>query len=325
MKRILLATLSTLSLAMAHASDTANQVEQRVQSILSQMTLEEKIDLLGGVNGFDVRGVPRLGVPMMATADGPFGVRRDARSNVMAGGIGLAATWNIELAHNVGRRDRTRCAGARRAFLSRARREHLSLASERPQLRVPGRRSVPGIADRRQHRSRAYRARAWPRPSSTISVTTRSSLRHATNSIIDERTAREIYLPAFEAAVKEADVGAVMTSYNLVNGEHMSASRHFNVDVLKREWGFKGVAMSDWDATYDAFAAANGGLDLEMPSGKYLQSRATAAASARRQRSRKPRSTTRCVASCALPLDSDGWIVISSIRRFRVTTRRAGK
>src|SRR5688572_26707169 len=103
MKRILLAALSILSLAVAHASDTPNKVEQRVQSILSQMTMEEKIDLLGGVNGFDVRGVPRLGIPVMATADGPFGVRRNARSNVMAGGIILAATWNTELAQSVGR------------------------------------------------------------------------------------------------------------------------------------------------------------------------------------------------------------------------------
>src|SRR5687768_11080049 len=103
MKSIFLAAVGTLSMALAHASDTTKDVESRVQSILAQMTLEEKIDLLGGVNGFDVRGVPRLGVPMMATADGPFGVRRNSRSNVMAGGIILAATWNTELAQTVGR------------------------------------------------------------------------------------------------------------------------------------------------------------------------------------------------------------------------------
>jgi beta-glucosidase len=100
--------------------------------------------------------------------------------------------------------------------------------------------------------------------------------RHTTDSVIDERAAREIYLPAFEAAVKTANVAAVMDSYNFVNGEHMTQNRHFNVDVLKHEWGFKGVLMSDWDATYDTLGAANGGLDLEMPSGKYFNRAALA-------------------------------------------------
>ncbi len=94
--------------------------------------------------------------------------------------------------------------------------------------------------------------------------------RHNTDSIIDERTMREIYLPVFEAAVKEAHVGAIMDSYNLTNGLHMTQNGYLNIDVAKKEWGFPGIIMSDWDATYDAVAAANGGLDLEMPSGKFM-------------------------------------------------------
>ena len=94
--------------------------------------------------------------------------------------------------------------------------------------------------------------------------------RHNTDSIIDERTMREIYLPPFEAAVKEANVGAVMDSYNLTNGLHLTQNGYLNTDVAKKEWGFKGIMMSDWDATYDAVGAANGGLDLEMPSGKFM-------------------------------------------------------
>ena len=94
--------------------------------------------------------------------------------------------------------------------------------------------------------------------------------RHNSDSIIDERTMREIYLPAFEAAVKEADVGSVMDSYNLTNGLHLTQNGSFNTDLARKEWGFKGIMMSDWDATYDAVAAANGGLDLEMPSGKFM-------------------------------------------------------
>src|SRR5207245_4516960 len=94
--------------------------------------------------------------------------------------------------------------------------------------------------------------------------------RHNTDSVIDERTMREIYLPIFEAAVKEAHVAAVMDSYNLSNGEHLTQNSRMNNEILKKEWGFKGILMSDWDATYDAVGAADGGLDLEMPSGKFL-------------------------------------------------------
>jgi beta-glucosidase len=94
--------------------------------------------------------------------------------------------------------------------------------------------------------------------------------RFTTNSIIDERTMREIYLPIFEAAVKEGHVGSVMDSYNLTNGTYMTANRYLNVDVLKQQWGFDGVLMSDWTATHDGIADANGGLDLEMPFGTYM-------------------------------------------------------
>jgi beta-glucosidase len=94
--------------------------------------------------------------------------------------------------------------------------------------------------------------------------------RHNENSIVDERTLREIYLPAFEAAVKEGHVGAVMDSYNLINGEHATQNTFLNTEVLKKEWGFRGILMSDWGATYDGVAAANSGLDLEMPSPLFM-------------------------------------------------------
>ena len=94
--------------------------------------------------------------------------------------------------------------------------------------------------------------------------------RHNTDSIIDERTMREIYLPAFEACVKEAHVGAVMDSYNFTNGIHMTQNAHLNIEILKKEWGFTGILMSDWTSTYDAVGVANGGMDLEMPKGVFL-------------------------------------------------------
>jgi beta-glucosidase len=95
-------------------------------------------------------------------------------------------------------------------------------------------------------------------------------LRNTTDSRIDERALREIYLPAFEAAVKEAEVGAIMPSYNLTNGLYMTANRALLVDLVKNEWRFPGVIMSDWGAVHSTLAAANGGTDLEMPGRQYF-------------------------------------------------------
>ena len=84
---------------------------------------------------------------------------------------------------------------------------------------------------------------------------------------------REIYCPAFEAAVTKGHVDSVMNSYNLINGVHATQNEFLNLKVLKGEWGFKGVLMSDWDATYDGVAAANNGLDLEMPSPRFMNTK----------------------------------------------------
>ncbi len=95
-------------------------------------------------------------------------------------------------------------------------------------------------------------------------------LRHDSDSVIEERALREIYLPPFESAVRRAHVGAVMDSYNLIDGQHATQNAFTNIQLMRKEYNFAGVIMSDWDATYDAVAAANGGLDLEMPNGKFM-------------------------------------------------------
>ena len=272
MRILILAILSIVPAAAFAAPATASSgtdVDRRVESLLGQMTLEEKIDLLGGVNLFGVRGVPRLGVPSLTAADGPFGVRNFTRTTVIAGGPALAATWNPELAQRI---------GAELGRDARSRGVHYYLAPGVNIYRSPlnGRNFEYFGED-------PYLAAHIAAPliegvqSQGVAATVKHFLgnnsefsRHTIDTIIDERTAREIYLPAFEAAVKTAHVAAVMDAYNLVNGEHMTQNRYFNVDVLKNEWGFQGVLMSDWDATYDALAAANGGLDLEMPSGKFF-------------------------------------------------------
>jgi beta-glucosidase len=250
-------------------SADSSEVERRVESIISRITIEEKIDLLGGVDGFFIRGLSRLGVPRMKMADGPVGVRNFGPATAFAGGIALAAAWNTELAERV---------GAEIGLEARAKGVHFLLGPGVNIYRAPmNGRNFEYFGEDPFLASRVAVAYIRGVQSRGVCATVKHFIgnnsefdRHNTDSIIDERTMREIYLPAFEAAVKEAQVGAIMDAYNLTNGVHMSQHGYLNTEIAKKEWGFNGIMMSDWDSTYDATAAANGGLDLEMPSGKFL-------------------------------------------------------
>src|SRR6204780_3813759 len=250
----------------APASQAAT--EARVDSMLKQLSLEEKIDLLGGLHSFYTRAIPRIGLPRLKMADGPLGVRNYGPSTVF-GGIGLAATWDTELARRV---------GAVIGEDARARGVHFMLGPGVNIYRAPlcGR-NFEYFGEDPFLSSRTAVAYIEGIQSQGVSATVKHFMgnnseydRHNTDSIIDERTMREIYLPVFEAAVKEAHVGAIMDSYNLTNGVHMTQNGYLNSDVAKKDWGFTGVLMSDWTSVYDGVAAANGGLDLEMPSGKFM-------------------------------------------------------
>jgi beta-glucosidase len=253
----------------SQTSASKADVESRAESLLRQMTLEEKIDLLGGVDGFFIRGLPRLGIPRLKMADGPIGVRNFGPATTMAGGVALAATWNPELAQQV---------GAEIARDARAKGVHFLLGPGVNIYRAPmNGRNFEYFGEDPFLASRLAVAYIRGVQSQGVSATIKHFMgnnsefdRHNTDSIIDERTMHEIYLPTFEAAVKEARVGAIMDSYNLVNGEHASQNHHLLTEIAKQEWGFDGLIMSDWSATYDGVAAANGGQDLEMPSGLYM-------------------------------------------------------
>ena len=242
--------------------------EARVDSLLKQLTLEEKIDILGGVDEFYIRANQRIGLPRLKMADGPVGVRNYGPSTVF-GGIGLAATWDPELAQRI---------GAVIGEDARARGVHFMLGPGVNIYRAPmcGR-NFEYFGEDPFLSARTAVAYIKGMQSQGVSATVKHYLgnnqeydRHNIDSVIDERTMREIYLPVFEAAVKEAHVGAIMDSYNLTNGVHMSQNGYLNTDVAKKEWGFTGIIMSDWTSVYDAVGAANGGLDLEMPSGKFM-------------------------------------------------------
>lgn len=258
---------STPVIAQADAAAlTHEEADQRVESLLGQMTLEEKIDLIAGVDFFYLRGVPRLGVPRLRMVDGPMGVRNDGPATAFGGGIALAATWNTELAERVGvefGRD-TRAMGGHFLLAPGVNIYRASIAArnfeyfgEDPFLAS---RMAVSFIDGVQSQGVAATVKHYVANNSEFD-------RNNTDSVVDERTLREIYLPAFEAAVKEAHVAAIMDGYNLTNGLYMSQHAYLNDTVAKQEWGFRGVIMSDWISTYDAIGAANGGLDIEMPEG----------------------------------------------------------
>jgi beta-glucosidase len=243
---------------------------QRIDEIVHKMTLAEKLDYIGGEE-MTIRAVPSVGVRALQMSDGPVGVRLDSGfpSTTYAGGIGLAASWDRELAHRVG-------AGIGRD--ARARGINFMLGPAVNIYRSP-----------RDGRNFEYFGED-PFLTSNIAVgyitgmqqqgvsstikhyigNNSEYLRHDSDSIIGQRAMHEIYLPSFEAAVKKAHVGAVMDSYNLVNGVHATQNSTLNIDIMRKEFGFEGTIMSDWDSTYDGVAAANGGLDLEMPHGGHM-------------------------------------------------------
>jgi len=264
----LLAILVVVSLSLV--AQSAQSTHDKAVAIVKQMTLEEKIDYVGGT-GFAIRAVPRLHLPALEMSDGPIGVRSNFGfpSTVYAAGIGLAASWNPVLAEKVG-------AGIGKD--ARARGIHFMLGPGVNIYRQPvNGRNFEYFGEDPFLTSSIAVGYITGMQSQGVSATIKhyfgnnsEFLRHDSDTVVDERTAREIYLPAFEAAVKRVHVGAIMDSYNFTNGTHMTQSGYFNADVARKDWGFDGIMMSDWVATYDGVAAANGGLDLEMPTGAFM-------------------------------------------------------
>ena len=269
---VCLFTLSaTAALSSAQAPHVVTPAEQqKIDAIVAHMTLEQKLDYIGGT-GFAVRAVPSLNLPAFEMSDGPYGTRSNTGfpSTTYAAGIGLAASWDRELAARVG-------GGIGRD--ARARGVHYMLGPGVNIYRSPRNgRNFEYFGEDPYLASNIAVGYITGMQETGVSATIKhflgnnsEFLRHDSDSLIDERTLREIYLPTFEAAVKQAHVGAVMDSYNLINGHHATENGYFNTDIMRKEWGYKGVMMSDWDATYDGVAAANGGLDLEMPIGKFM-------------------------------------------------------
>jgi beta-glucosidase len=251
------------------ASGAVAQTNDPVETMLGKLSLEQKIDLIGGVDEMFIREMPIINLPRLKMSDGPMGVRTWGPTTGYAAGVGLAASWDTELAKRIGTslgRD------------ARSRGVSFLLGPGVNIYRVPmNGRNFEYFGEDPWLAGRIAAAYIQGVQSQGVIATVKhfaannSELdRNHLNSVIDERTLREIYLPVFEAAVKEGHVGAVMNSYNLINGEHATENGFLNLQVLKKEWGFRGILMSDWGATHDGIRAANGGLDLEMPSAEFM-------------------------------------------------------
>ncbi len=273
-KMVLVGIGAAIVMLAAHAAaqsarPSVSDIEKRVDALVSQMTLDEKIEMIGGVPNFGTHAIPRLGIPSLKMSDGPLGVHDYGPTTAYPATILLAASWDTQLAERVGKM---------MGMDARARGVHIVLAPAMNIYRAPmcGRNfeylgEDPFLAARMAVQLiEGIQSQGVIATAKHFVANNQEFDRMNVSSDVDERTLREIYLPAFEASVKEAHVGAIMDSYNLVNGVHMTQNGELNNELVKKEWGFDGIIMSDWDATQDGVAAANGGLDLEMPSAKFM-------------------------------------------------------
>jgi len=252
-------------------------LEAKAHAMVAKLTLEQKIELAGGVDWMFTHPMPAIGLPRLKMSDASVGVRTWGPTTAYAGGAALAATWDTGFARRLGE-------GLGKD--ARARSVHFLLGPGVNIARSPvnGRNFEYLSEDPFLNAALAVPYIEGVQSQGVIATVKHYALnnqeynRHNVSSDADERTMREIYLPAFEAAVTKANVDAVMDSYNLVNGVHATQNEFLNLKVLKGEWGFKGILMSDWDATYDGVAAANNGLDLEMPTPEFMNAKTLLAA-----------------------------------------------
>ncbi len=242
-------------------------VEQRVKDLLSRMTLKEKLNMLGGT-GFATKPIKRLGIPELRMSDGPLGVRW-GKSTAFPSGTCLASTWDTSLIYKVGEAIGQELKGKGRDVI---------LGPMVNIVRIPmGGRDFESYGEDPYLDSRMAVSYIKGVQSQGVAATVKhfdannqEYERDFVNEKISERALHEIYLPAFKAAVKEAGVLCVMAAYNKVNGTYCSENHYLLNKILKDDWGFKGLVMSDWGAVHSTIETAQNGLDLEMPTGKYL-------------------------------------------------------
>jgi beta-glucosidase len=261
---------------------SSNSVEQRVDKILSQMTLLQKLSYIGGTGFFDINPIPVFVGPLnpqIYQTDGPNGVRRNSPSVRFPSGLTLASTWSRTLSHDygTGMGQDTRARGYfsilgpgmdfYRVPLGGRNFEYMN--GEDPYL---GGQLVPHVIQGIQEQG------AWS-CAKHFACNDEEANRTNVQIEIDERTLREIYLPVFEAAVKDGHVATVMGAYNAItvldtnvptNGFFCSENAFLLNQILKHEWNFRGLLMSDYNAIHDGLSAALNGCDLDLPAGNSM-------------------------------------------------------
>jgi beta-glucosidase len=255
-------------------------VEAQVESWLSAMTMGEKLALVAGT-GFDTVGVPRLHIPALRMTDGPVGVRT-GQATAFPSSSSLAATFDPALAERVGAAiARETKAHGKNVLLGPAvnivrsarNGRDFEYFSEDPELAA---RMTVGYV-------RGVQSQGVVATVKHFAVNNQETLRKSISAEVDPRTLHEIYLPAFEAAVKEAGAWAVMCAYNKVGGVYACEHPGLLDQILRRQWGFRGLLMSDWGATHSLPPSMRAGMDLEMPTGELYKTAAIRAAMDRRE------------------------------------------
>jgi beta-glucosidase len=246
--------------------DRAAPLETRVESLLDAMTLEEKVSLMAGSGAFTLMGVERLGVPPVRVTDGPTGVRSNEgeAATVFPVGVAMASTWNPELTREVaGAIAREALALDNRVVLAPTVNimrtplwgRNFETYSEDPYLAgALGAAYVEGLQAEGVGASLKH-----------FAANNQEVGRMSVNVVLDERTLREIYLAAFETVVRAANPWTVMASYNRLAGAFATENHRLLEEILKGEWGYDGVVVSDWGAVHSTAPAAHNGCDLEMP------------------------------------------------------------
>ncbi len=258
------------------------QYDKQIDGIIEQMTLDEKINMLHAKHMFVSAGIERLGVADINYVDGPFGIREEMepdswsplgwetdRATFFPTGSALAATWSPELAYNYG------TGMAREA---RLRGKDMLLGPAINIQRVPtGGRTYEYLSEDPFLSSRLSVGYTKGVQDNGVAVclkhyalNNQENNRGTVNVIVGERAMREIYLPPFKAAVVEADAYGVMAAYNKVNGWWCSENDMLLNKILRDDWGFAGMVISDWSGTHSTVDAVTNGLNVEMPGERYL-------------------------------------------------------
>ena len=255
--------------------------DKKINEIISQMSLEEKVEMLHSKTNMSSEGVPRLGIQDIKYTDGPFGIREENgdgfrplgwtldSATYFPTGSALAATWSKEMAYKngwaMGKEGRLRgkdiilgpAINIQRLPVGGRTYEYLSedpVLAARLSVEYTKGSQDAGTAVCLKH----------------YALNNQETDRGSVNVIADERTMREIYLKPFEAAVKEGGAMCVMPAYNKVNGYYCSENAHLNNEILRGEWGFKGMTVSDWGGTHSTMGAALGGLCVQMTGDNYF-------------------------------------------------------